>query len=184
MHYRLDNFVLLLQTMQIEQLYQDYKNMVFNLALQYLQNLEDAEEVTQDVFVQVYFKLDQFRQESKLSTWIYKICVNQCLDFIKAKKAKKRSAQFISIFENQNNDLPFIDFNHPGISLENKESVQRIFNCINELKENQKTVIILSKIEKLNNKEIAEIMNISTKAVESLLFRSKQILENKLKETE
>jgi len=131
--------------MQIEQLYQDYKNMVFNLALQYLQNLEDAEEVTQDVFVQVYFKLDQFRQESKLSTWIYKICVNQCLD---------------------------------------KESVQRIFNCINELKENQKTVIILSKIEKLNNREIAEILNITTKAVESLLFRSKQILENKLKETE
>jgi len=69
---------------QIQQLYDEYKNMVFNLALQYVQNTEDAEEITQDVFVKIYFSKDNFKNQSACCTWIYIITINQSLDFLKA----------------------------------------------------------------------------------------------------
>ena len=64
--------------------------MVYNLALGYVQNTEDAEEITQDVFVKVYQKIEGFKSDSTLKTWIYRIAINQCIDYVKAKNAKKR----------------------------------------------------------------------------------------------
>ena len=72
------------------------------------------------------------------------------------------------------------NFEHPGILLENKENAAILFKVINELNENQKTAFILSKIDGLNNPEIAEIMQISISAVESLVFRAKSTLKEKL----
>jgi RNA polymerase sigma-70 factor (ECF subfamily) len=72
--------------------------MVYNLALQYTQNIEDAEEVAQDVFVSIYNSIDKFQANSKLSTWIYRITINKSLDFIKAKKTKKRFAFITNLF--------------------------------------------------------------------------------------
>jgi RNA polymerase sigma-70 factor (ECF subfamily) len=72
------------------------------------------------------------------------------------------------------------EFNHPGVVLEQKESLKQIFDAINSLKTNQKTTIILHKIEHLTQYQIAEIMEISPKAVESLIQRAKQNLIKKL----
>ena len=69
--------------------YQQYSGLVYNIALSYVQNIEDAEEVVQDVFIQVYSKLDQFKNNSSIKTWIYRIAINKSLDFIKHKKSKK-----------------------------------------------------------------------------------------------
>lgn len=72
-------------------MYSKYKKLGYNLALQYTQNVEDAEEITQDVFIKVYENLYSFRGASEVKTWIYRITVNRSLDYIKAKKRKKRS---------------------------------------------------------------------------------------------
>jgi len=156
--------------------------MVFNLALQYVQNYEDAQEIAQDVFLTVYQSISTFKEKSKISTWIYRITINKSLDFIKAKQRKKRFGFLTSYFyENSNeikHDIP--SFNHPGIQLENKESLVIIFQHINNLPANQKTALILSKIDHRTKAEIAEIMNISTKAVESLIQRAKTNLSKKL----
>ena len=77
--------------MTFDEIYFEHQKMVFNLALQYVQNIEDAEEITQDVFVKVHNKFNSFKNQSSLKTWIYRISINQSLDFIKAKKAQKRS---------------------------------------------------------------------------------------------
>ena len=160
--------------------------MVFNLALQYVQNMEEAEEITQDVFISIYQNLSRFNNTSNLSTWIYRITINKSIDFIKAKKRQKRFVFLTSLFfengEAQNTDSS--DFNHPGIILEQKEATKRIFDAINLLNDNQKTVIILSKIEQKSQKEIADIMELSTSAVESLLGRAKLKLEALLKNNE
>jgi RNA polymerase sigma factor (sigma-70 family) len=71
-------------------------------------------------------------------------------------------------------------FEHPGVALENKENAQILFQTINELTENQKTAFILSKLDGLNNPEIAEIMNVSISSVESFIFRAKASLKEKL----
>ena len=76
--------------MDIETIYFEYSSMVYNLSLQYVQNTEDAEEITQDVFVKVYQKLPSFQEKSSLRTWVYRIAINQSLDFIKAKQSLKR----------------------------------------------------------------------------------------------
>ena len=68
-----------------EKLYHEYKTLVFTMALHYLQNVEDAEEVTQDVFVKIYHSLNSFNQKASYKTWIYRITINQSLDFIKKK---------------------------------------------------------------------------------------------------
>jgi RNA polymerase sigma-70 factor (ECF subfamily) len=156
--------------------------MVYNLALQYVQNAEDAMDITQEVFVALHQSLTTFKGEAQLSTWVYRIAINKSLDFIKAKNRKKRFAWLTSLFNPDTNALQFDihTFEHPGVILEQKEALAKIFRFINELSENQKTALILSKIEQKSQVEIAEIMNLSTKAVESLVQRAKQNLEKKL----
>ena len=71
-------------------IYNQYNVLIYNIALHYLQNVEDAEEITQDVFVQIHYSLDSFNQKSSLKTWIYRITINKSLDFIKHKNSIKR----------------------------------------------------------------------------------------------
>jgi RNA polymerase sigma-70 factor (ECF subfamily) len=90
-----------------------------------------------------------------------------------------------SLFGKTGNEIVQItDFNHPGVELENREAVKAIMKIIDELPENQKTAIILKTIDDLKGKEIAEIMSISEKAVESLLSRAKNNLKEKLNSSE
>ena len=153
--------------MTFDQIYFEHHRMVFNLALQYVQNIEDAEEITQDVFVKVFDNLNSFRKQASVKTWIYRISINQSLDFIKAKKSQKRNF-LSSIFSLNDSAFKFepANFNHPGIELEQKEAFQNIFTAINQLSDNQKTVIILLKIEGKSQAETAEIMNLNEKALE------------------
>lgn len=164
--------------MTFKQLYEEYHIMVYNLALQYVQQVEDAEEITQDVFVKVHGSLDRFRNESSLKTWIYRITINQSLDYLKSKKSRKWSwfHRALSIHnESHTEDLPH--FNHPGVQLEQKEELEGIFHAINQLPDNQKTALILLKIQKYSQEEVCQIMNMKEKALESLFYRAKKNLE-------
>ena len=161
--------------MTLAELYHFYSALVYNVALQYTQNKQDAEEVTQDVFVQVNEKIAGFRNEADIKTWIYRISINKSLDFLRAKKAVKRwsilSAKSID-------DLKGIsDFNHPGIQLEQKEALAFLFARINQLNERQKTALILVRVEGMEMEEAAKIMELSYKGLESLLGRAKQNLK-------
>jgi RNA polymerase sigma factor (sigma-70 family) len=167
--------------MTFKELFLLYNKMVYNLALQYVQNKENAEEITQDVFVKIHEKLNTFLQQADIRTWIYRITINQSLDFIKAQKSQKRWSFFSALSLNDETkriDVPH--FNHPGVELEQKEALAAIFQCINQLPDNQKTVLILLKIEQNTQAETAKIMDISTKAVESLFQRAKKNLETLL----
>lgn len=164
--------------MTFDEIYFEHHKMVFNLALHYVQNIEDAEEITQDVFLKVFDNLNTFKNQSSLKTWVYRITINQSLDFIKGKNAQKRNFLF-SIFSINDSNFKFqpSNFNHPGIELEQKEACQKIFEAINQLSDNQKTALILLKIENKSQAETAEIMNLNVKALESLFQRAKNNLE-------
>lgn len=164
--------------MTFDEIYSEHQTMVFNLALQYVQNIEDAEEITQDVFVKVFDNLNSYKKQATLKTWIYRIAINQSLDFIKSKKAQKRNfLSSIFSFSDDTFNVEPSNFNHPGIVLEQKEAYQKIFEAINQLPHNQKTVIILLKIEDKTQAEAAEIMDMNVKALESLFHRAKKKLE-------
>ena len=165
---------------QFLKMYNEHKSLVYNTALNYLQSIEDAEEITQDVFVQLHNSIDKFNEKSTLKTWIYRITINKCLDFIKHKQSQKRFFIFgkksSDEFEIQN----ISTFEHPGILLENKENASILFSIVKQLPEKQKTAFTLSKLDGLNNTEIAMIMNVSISSVESLIFRAKTTLKEKL----
>tara|TARA_R110001592_G_scaffold357763_1_gene661504 strand:+ start:15 stop:548 length:534 start_codon:yes stop_codon:yes gene_type:complete len=167
----------------IEEIYKEHNGLVYNLCLNYLQNIEDAEEVTQDVFLTIFKKQEGFKSNSSLKTWVYRITVNQCLDFLKAKKRKKRFGFLIPIYDNSES-YSYSNFEHPGVLLENQEATEGLLKLINELPENQKTAIILKVIDELSQKEIAEVMGLSIKAVESLLSRAKNNLKEKINQSE
>jgi len=160
-------------------IYDEYSQMVYNVSLNYLQNTEDAEDVTQEVFVKIHKNLSNFDGLSSLKTWIYRICINACLDFLKAQKNRKGLFFNISVFNNFNTMPVISDFNHPGVLLENKEGLESLFSKINELPVNQKTALLLKAVEDLSQKEIAEVMNMNEKAVESLLSRARKNLKEK-----
>ncbi|MDI9258347.1 RNA polymerase sigma factor [Flavobacterium sedimenticola] len=163
-------------------MYQEYKTLVFNMALHYLQNREDAEEVTQDVFVKVYHSLDTFNHQSSPKTWLYRITINQCLDVVKKKNSRKRFFIFGPKSQDEKEYLNATTLEHPGILMEHREDAQILFDAINTLTENQKTAFLLSKVEGLPNPEIAAVMEVSISAVESLVFRAKASLQEKLGE--
>ncbi|HEV8081613.1 MAG TPA: RNA polymerase sigma factor [Chitinophagaceae bacterium] len=159
-----------------------WQDMVYNTALGILQNAEDAEDVSQEVFIQVYESVSSFKGESKFSTWLYRITITKTTDHIRKKKRKKRFAFIQSLYGNNDEqiiDLP--DFFHPGISLENKENGAILFKAIEQLLPNQKAAFVLSKLENLSYKEIAEVMNLSEAAVDALLQRAKDKLKKILK---
>ena len=172
--------------MIFEDLYEQHKNRVYNLALHYTQNVEDAQEITQDVFVAAHQSLNSFKENAGISTWLYRIAVNKCLDFLKAKNRKKRFAFLTSLFFDDTNNLKHNppELNHPGVLLEDKEALNILFKKINELPDNQKTALILHKIEQKPQAEVAEIMNLSAKAVESLIQRAKTNLSKNLNRSE
>ncbi|MGZ3903888.1 MAG: RNA polymerase sigma factor [Bacteroidia bacterium] len=159
-----------------------HQALVYNASLGILQNSADAEDVAQEVFVQVYHSVKEFKGDCKLSTWLYRIAVTKSLDFLRAKKRKKRFAFVQSLFGEESNE-PLVEqatFVHPGVQLENKERAGILFKAINKLPENQKVAFTLNKVEGLSYQEIAEVMQLSVSSVESLLFRAKANLQKLL----
>lgn len=166
-----------------KEIVETWQDMVFNTAIGFLQNEEDAEDAAQEVFMQVFESVSSFKEESKLSTWIYRITVSKCLDHLRKKKRKKRFAFIQSLYGK--NDSVMIDppdFFHPGVKVENKEMATVLFKAIDKLPVTQKTAFVLNKLENLSYRQIAEVMSSSESAVDSLLQRAKKNLQVILKD--
>lgn len=165
------------------QLLDSYQQKVFSTCISFVPNKEDAEDIAQEVFLEVFKSISKFKGNSKLSTWIYRIATNKCLEFIRKKNTKKRFAFMQTIM---GNEIPidktsyFTEFNHPGIQLENKEKSAIIFKAINTLPESQRVVFTLAKIDGKSYQEIVEITGKSLSSVESVMFRAKKALKEKL----
>jgi RNA polymerase sigma factor (sigma-70 family) len=165
------------------QLLDTYQQKVFGTCISFIPNKEDAEDVSQEVFIVVFKSIHQFKENSKLSTWIYKIATNKCLEFIRKKNAKKRFSFMQTLL---GNEIPFdktnyfTEVNHPGILLENQEKSALIFKAIDTLTESQRIIFTLAKIDEKSYQEIVEITGKSLSSVESILFRAKKALQQKL----
>lgn len=156
-----------------QQFYELFSEKVFNTALSYAQNEQDAEEITQDVFTSIFRNAAKFKGDSAVSTWVYRISVNTSLNHVKRKKR-------FSFLNFGGSEPAKPDFEHPGVLLENKENAKILFKVIDTLPDAQKTAFILSFVEDLPRQEVADIMEVSLKAVESLLQRGKKNLRAKL----
>ncbi|MFA6924360.1 MAG: RNA polymerase sigma factor [Bacteroidales bacterium] len=166
-----------------EKAFYDFKDKVFSTCMGFVHNTEDAEDLVQEIFIEVYNSLEKFRYESKISTWIYRITVNKSLNYIRKQKRKNIIQTIELLF-----DFRKVEFKESQISsleqsqskIENKELSLVLKNALNTLTGNQKTAFVLCKYDELSYQEIAEVMNISTSSVESLIHRAKINLQKKL----
>lgn len=160
-----------------------YQHLVINTCYNLIGNRQDAEDVAQEVFFQVYKSAEKFRREAKLSTWLYRIAVNRSLNFIRDNKRFRWLESLTSILEGENqrvSDVPTSDSDRPDIALEKKERDALVQRAIDSLPAKQRAAFVLHKYEGLSYQEIAEILERSLSSVESLIHRAKSNLQTKL----
>ncbi len=166
-----------------KKLVEEWQDKVYNTAVGMVQNEDDADEITQDVFVQVYQSISSFKGEAKFNTWLYKIVISKSLDHLKKIKRKKRFAIIKNLLGNTSEAEKYaVEFNHPGVLTENKERAAELFKALKQLPEKQLIAFTLHKLEAQKHEEIAAIMNLSVQAIESLIARAKGNLRKILKQ--
>ena len=164
-----------------KKLVDEWQAMVYNTAISIVQNEDDADDITQEVFIQVYQSVSSFKGESKFSTWLYRITISKALDHEKRKKRKKRFGFVQSLFGNDGEEqLHPVEFNHPGVQLEKKEKASELFSALNKIPDKQRIAFTLHKLEGQSYQEVADIMNTTLYAVESLMGRAKINLRKEL----
>lgn len=161
-------------------LVEKYKDFVFNTCLSILQNSEEADDLSQEVFIQVFNSIKTFREDSSISTWIYRITLSKCFEHLRFKKRKKRFSNLINIFRGDGTVIDIPEFDHPGVILEKKEDAKLLFKAIEKLSEEQKTAYVLKNIQGLSYDKISKIMKKSKSSIESLIFRAKKNLRRYL----
>ncbi len=170
--------------MTFDDIYRENADMVLNLAFRMTGKQEVARDLTQDIFIKVYEKSDSFREQSKISTWIYRIAMNHILNFV---KREKRIAFFDFMDQDTKNvreaTVTYWEQNlptQPDKSLEAHEKEIIIRNFVDKLSPKYKIPFLLFRYEDLSYQQIADQLKISLSAVESRIFRAKKKLAEKL----
>jgi RNA polymerase sigma-70 factor (ECF subfamily) len=154
-----------------------YKDLVFTLAIRMLKNREEAEEVSQDTFIKIYKALPKFKGESKLSTWIYKVAYNTCLDQIKKNNRRYDEVAIDSFSENQIKTL-----DNALDALEEKEQQKTIQECLQQLASKDSFLLTLFYFEELSLEEISKVVNMEANTVKVNIHRARKRLGNILKQ--
>ncbi|MEM7658441.1 MAG: RNA polymerase sigma factor [Bacteroidota bacterium] len=142
----------------------------------------EAEDLAQEVFVEVHRSIGSFQGQAKLSTWLYRIATNKSLEWIRRNQRQKRWAFFSAKRGEDSGILQVADAEaHPGTALENQERSRILLAAIATLAEKQRVAFTLHKLEGVSYQEISKIMEVSLSSVESLMFRAKKNLQKKLR---
>lgn len=161
-------------------LVENYRNRIFHTALNILQDNKEAEDAAQETFIQVFESVKTFKEESSLSTWIYRIATRKALDKIRRRKTRQKLHKILPWWMPEEKKSSNALFEHPGIAAENKEKAAILFKAIESLPDKQKLAFTLIKVQGMNYEEACEVMQQSIKAVESLISRAKVNLQKQL----
>ena len=164
-----------------------YQQMVFNLAFRYLGNYEEAEELTQEVFIRVFRFLKKFKGKSSLKTWIYRITVNSAYNRYDWLRRRKHKQQMSLDAQNSPEDKPLKDKikttdRNPESEALSREVQREIQQCIERLPKRLRMAVILRDIEGLSYNEIAEALQINEGTVKSRIARGRAALKESLQE--
>jgi RNA polymerase sigma-70 factor, ECF subfamily len=167
-----------------ERLVEKYKQPVLSLVYRMLRDLTEAEDIAQNVFVQVYKSASRYEISSKFSTWLFTIARNLSLNEI--RRRSRHPAESIDATHPDNEDQPWHQFEDkktftPPESLLQGELENKILEAISELPENQKTALLLCRQGELSYEQIADVVGTTLSATKSLIHRARETLKHKLK---
>lgn len=152
-----------------EHLYSAYQDKIFRLCYGYAKNQELASDLTQDCFIKIWENLGSFRNEASVSTWIYRIAVNNCLLYLRKNKSG------VIAFEQIEPDIS----HHEDENQDTEESIEKLYRAIQKLGETDRAIISMV-LEDMSYKEIGEVMGISENSIGVKVHRIKKTLKNEL----
>lgn len=158
-----------------------YQTKIYNLALRMCGNEDDAFDLAQESFLRAWRNLGSFQFESAFSTWLFRLCSNICLDFLRAKKRRAAVSLTMTDDEGEENQLEVPD---PGKTPEEAvfaaEDRELLTRALNELPADQREILTLRAIDDLSYSEIARILNLQEGTVKSRLSRARTALRKQL----
>ena len=158
-----------------EELIRQYEKKVYTLCFRMCGNGEDAEEAAQDAFLALWRGIDRFRQESSLSTWIYRLATNACIDTLRRRKKQSGSVSL----DDEELFVDAVDTSpQPQETVEHRETQKLLQEGLSALPEEYRKVLILREIEGLSYTEIAESASIELGTVKSRISRGRSLLRN------
>lgn len=167
-----------------EELVDKYKQPVTNLIYRTLRDATEAEDLAQNVFVQVFKSADRYRVEAKFTTWLFTIARNLCLNEI--RRRSRHPAESLEAAENPEDESASRQFEDrkntsaPDLLLRD-ELTNKVEEALGALPENQRTAILLFKEKDMSYEEISKILDCSLAATKSLIHRGRETLKQKLK---
>ncbi|MBP7864833.1 MAG: RNA polymerase sigma factor [Acidobacteria bacterium] len=170
-------------TSAFRDLVRQHQDRVLNTCYRFIPHREDAEDLAQEVFLAAYLALEGFRGDSRVSTWLHRIAVTRCLDFIRKAGRKKRSGYHLGIDRRSSGPAgdPPTPQPDPEAYTESRERLKVLMGVMGTLPDKQRVAFTLGKCDGLSHAEIAEVMGISASAVESLIHRARKNLEKRLR---
>lgn len=164
------------------ELVEKFKKKIFYISFDILGDFQEAEDISQEVFIKIFRSINKFKKDAKMSTWIYQITVNTCIDAIRRKKAKPT----IQIDEERPVDYWAVDsvlsakISSPESSADASLLQIKIQEALNKISDKERAVFVMRHYNDLSIKEIADVMKISSGTVKSFLFRGVQKLRKEL----
>ncbi len=157
-----------------------YSSKVLNICYRFLLDKQDAEDISQEVFIEVFESLHSFRGDAQLSTWIYRIAVTKSLDELKRQNRKRRISSLGKLFHLEDVANWLAGGSMPDKHIQENENMKLVMHALNRLPDNQRVAFTLSKIEGYSHEEIADVLSTTTVAVASLLYRAKTHVSDEL----
>ncbi len=167
-----------------KQLVEKYQKKVMGTIYRYCGNRQETEDVAQEIFFKVYKAAPHYTPRAHFTTWLYKVVVNHCLNYLRNQKKDALFASPDTLSRGEENifsPFPQLQGEQPESLLQQQELQEILKKAIGELPERQRMALILHRFEGLSYKEIALVLGCSLSAVESLLFRAMISLKEKLK---
>jgi len=155
-------------TLAFRELVEKHQAFAFSLSFRFVGNTSEAEDITQEAFIRLWKNLSKYRFEIKLTTWLYKIVSNLCLDYLKSRHGRQRS-QWSSVDDHEKVPAPF----STDASLLEEEFKANVLRMTETLTPKQKAVFVLRDLEELPMKEVCEILSMSTNNVKSNLYHAR-----------
>jgi len=160
-----------------------HQTPVLNLVYRFVGDRTQAKDLAQEVFLKVWQSAKSYKPEAKFTTWVYRITANLCINELKSSRRKRWFSFHRSDEDSENSMEDSISDGSPNAEdlLLAKERSSQISGVLQSLPDNQRMALILKRYDDLSYQEIAQILGCSVSAVESLLFRAKRALQEKLK---
>jgi len=158
-----------------EKIYRTYSKFVYNVAYRVVQHMEDAQEITQEVFLIVHRKLESFQFQSSLKTWLYRVTTNTSLNYVK-KRSRKQKRESTELIEDYHSYEAKNNVERPEDNLHKQDNEGLIQQLLNHLNPDQRACIVLRNMEGLSYEEIAETLQININTVRTRLKRAREKL--------